>query len=293
MEHKKLQELVNKVFTDAFVHTPLTKRLEDIEGECRELVKFTDLSNLKEEAGDLLASLIQLCNESGWDISDLLKENEAKINRRMLQYKGMGRKANIAILGGAFNPVTTGHINVAQLVLNASRWADEVWLMPCYQHMDGKNMTSPEQRMDMLNEAVKVDGRIKVSDYEVKHQLHGETYHMLNKLIHDKEYEHCRFGFIIGQDRADTIDNWYNSNELLKMDVSFIVVPRVGFDRDPKVNWYLQHPNIYIADEGDVPYEISSSIVRDLIKTDNVNGISKYINNNVYEYINKNNLYLK
>lgn len=57
MEHKKIQEKVNNLFTEAFVHTPLTKRLEDIFGECRELCNYTDLKNLKEETGDLLASL--------------------------------------------------------------------------------------------------------------------------------------------------------------------------------------------------------------------------------------------
>lgn len=289
MEHKDIQKQVNYLFTEAFVHTPLSVRLSDIENKSRELVKA---NKLKEDTGDLLASLIQLCNESGWDIVDLLNENKSKIERRMVQYKSMGRKTNVAILGGAYNPVTLGHIKIAQLVLNASKWADEVWMMPCYQHMDGKNMTSPEQRLDMLKEAVKVDGRIKVSDYEIKHKLHGETYHMLNKITHDNDYEHYNFAFVIGQDRADTIDTWYNSEELLKMDVSYIVVPRVGIDRDPNITWYLQQPNIYIAADGGMNYEISSSIVRDCIKTNNVSEINKYVDDNVYKYIKEKGLFI-
>ena len=188
MDHKKLQEIVNNVYVEAFVHTSLTKRLDDIAGECRELCNYTNLKNLKEEAGDLLSSLTQLCNESGWDIADLIKENEAKIRKRMLQYKGRGRKTQVAILGGAFNPCTVGHIKLAELVLNVSKWADEVWLCPAYQHMDGKIMESPEHRLEMLRLATQNDGRIKVCDYEIKNQMHGETYHFLNKIIHDKEY---------------------------------------------------------------------------------------------------------
>lgn len=57
MEHKEIQKKVNELFVEAFVHTPLTKRLEDIFGECRELCNYTDLKNLKEETRDLLASL--------------------------------------------------------------------------------------------------------------------------------------------------------------------------------------------------------------------------------------------
>jgi len=266
MDHKKIQKDVNDLFTEAFVHTPLTKRLQDIEGECREVCNFTNLTNLREETGDLLASIIQLCSESGWDIEEILAENNAKIKSRMLQYKSLGRKTQVAILGGAFNPVTKGHIDLAKLVLNASKWADEVWFMPSYNHLDGKVMVAPEHRLAMLQEAVKNDGRLKVSDYEIKHEMGGETYHLLNKMIHDPEYkDKYRFAFIIGQDRADTIETWYNSDELLKMDVPFIIAPRAGIDKDPKVNWYLQKPHMYLANDNidDVIMPTSSTEARE------------------------------
>jgi nicotinate (nicotinamide) nucleotide adenylyltransferase len=294
MEHKELQEIVNKVFLEAFVHTSLTKRLEDISGECRELCNYTDLTNLKEEAGDLLASLIQLCNESGWDISELVKSNEAKIRRRMLQYKGRGRKTQVAILGGAFDCCTKAHIGIANLVLKASKWADEVWMMPAFQHMDGKQMLSSEHRIKMLKIAASNDGRIKVCDYEIKHQLHGETYHMLNKLIHDKEYENYRFSFVMGIDRANTIKDWYNFEELLKMDVPFIVVPRNGVKRDECVKWYLQSPHIYIHDEEKfhIP-AVSSTMARNILKEKNPSKdkLKEILDEKVIDYILKNNLY--
>jgi len=294
MDHKKLQDIVNKVFLEAFVHTPLTKRLDDISSECRELCNYTDLTNLKEEAGDLLASLIQLCNESEWDISELIKNNEAKIRRRMLQYKGRGRKTQVAILGGAFDCCTKAHIEIAQLVLKASKWADEVWLCPAFQHMDGKKMVSPEHRLEMLKLASENDGRIKVFDYEIKNQLHGETQFFLNKLIHDKEYENFRFGFIIGQDRCNSINSWYNSEELLKMDVSFIVVPRNGVKRDEWINWYLQPPHIYIQDENNNSISaVSSTMARNILKEKNPSKekLKEILDEKVIDYIFKNNLY--
>jgi nicotinate-nucleotide adenylyltransferase len=296
MEHKELQKKVNNLFVEAFVHTPLTKRLEDIFGECRELCNYTDLKNLKEETGDLLASLIQLCNESGWDVEELLKSNEEKIRKRMTQYKAMGRKTQVAILGGAFNPVTKGHIELAQFVLKTSRWADEVWLCPSYGHMDNKKMEPANHRLEMLKLASEHDGRIKVFDYEIKHELGGETYHFLNKLIHDPDYENYRFAFIVGIDRANTISSWYNSNELLKMDVPFIVTPRSGYKRDESVNWYLNYPHIYIQDEGNFPVmNVSSTRVRDLIgfRGDVVNkyGLDELVGTKVTNYIVENELY--
>ena len=303
MDHKEIQRVVNDVFEEAFVHTPLTKRLEDISKECQELCNYTDLKNLKEEAGDLLASLIQLCNESGWDVSEIIKSNEEKIQRRMLQYKGRGRKTQVAILGGAFDPCTLAHIEIVELVLKASRWADEVWLMPAYQHMDGKQMAPPEHRLEMLKLAVQNDGRIKVCDYEIKHQLHGETFHLLNKLIHDKEYENYRFAFIIGIDRANTITDWYNSDELLKLDVPFVVIPRQGIARDVTVNWYLTRPHIYIQDEGNdcLISKVSSTQARNLLYPRKSYGgehwsaankaLLRIVNQSVLDYIYKNDLY--
>ena len=52
----------------------------------------------------------------------------------------------VGIIGGAFNPPTFGHIRMAQV---AREYVDEVWLQPCFNHMYGKNMVSPQQRLDM------------------------------------------------------------------------------------------------------------------------------------------------
>lgn len=192
MDSKKIQEKIQETFIKAFGNTPLSKRLEDIEGEARELCKFTDINNLKEETGDLLSTTIMLANEAGWDIDELIQNTLNKIERRLDQYKTLGRKNNIAILGGAFNPITIGHIETAKTVLNVSRWADEVWLMPANKHMHGKDILPFEQRYEMCKLACQTDGRIKVSDYEYVNNLQGETYHLLNMMLHDDKFENNR-----------------------------------------------------------------------------------------------------
>lgn len=290
MDHKEIQNKVNDVFTEAFVHTPLTARLKDIDGECRELCNYTNVSNLKEEAGDLLGTLIQLCNESGWDIADLIFENEQKIRRRMLQYKGRGRKTNVAILGGAFDPVTKSHVELAQFILNVSKWADEVWIMPAFQHMDGKKMQDWDDRIEMLELATKHDGRIKISSYEKDLNLHGETYHMLNNITHDKDFENYRFAFIIGQDRANTIEDWYNSDELLAMDIPFIVAPRKGCERKDGVDWFLKSPHIYIEKEGNIK-DFSSTKFRDSYKDGDMKTAQEIVYEGVFDYIKAKKLY--
>ena len=125
-----IQKKVDDIYKEAFIKTPLTMRLKDIEKEFKELINYTDNENLVEEASDLLGTVVQLHNELGISVEDSLKRNIEKITRRLPQYKSYGRKINVAILGGAFNPPTKAHIQAAQFVLNTSRWADEVWLMP-------------------------------------------------------------------------------------------------------------------------------------------------------------------
>lgn len=297
METNKLQKLINDTYKDNFGYTPLSERLNDIQKEFFELMKWSDIHNLKEETGDLLSSLIQLCNESGWTIDELIKDNLEKINSRTLQYKSLGRKLKVAIFGGAFNPITLGHIQTAQFVLNTSREFDEVWLMPSFKHMYNKNMVSPEHRLNMCEIASKVDGRIKVFPYEIDNQLSGSTYNFVKRLKEEKKLtEKHNFSLIIGMDNANTFDKWVNYNELDRL-IQFVVIPRTGIKRDESVNWYLNYPHIYLKDENKI-LEVSSTLVRKELEVfydtngKNYKLLLKYLDKNVLEYIINNKLYL-
>ena len=292
MDTRELQNKVKETFETHFAYTPLTERLKDIERESEELRKWLDIRNLREETGDLLASLIQLCNESGWDITDLIEENKKKIEKRALQYKTLGRKTKVAILGGAFNPITRGHIQLAQFVLNSTREFDEVWLMPAYHHMYNKDMVSGEDRLEMCRIAAKVDGRIKVFDYEIKNQLAGETYNLCKRLKQDEELnDKYNFSMIIGLDNANTFDKWVNYEELERM-VRFVVVPRKGYERDEKVNWYLEKPHIYLGGDTNI-IEVSSTMIRKMLREYNIKVAEIYLDIEVLTYILEKNLYVK
>lgn len=290
MDIKELQFKVKETFDYHFGYTPLNERIKDIQKEFFELMKWQDINNIKEETGDLLASLIQLCNESGWDIQELIENNISKIKKRELQYRSLGRKFNIAILGGAFNPITKGHIQLAQFVLNTSNEFDEVWLMPAYKHIFNKDMVSPEHRLEMCKIASKIDGRIKVFDFEIKNKLSGETYNLFKRLKQDEKLNNkYKFSMIIGLDNANNFHKWVNFEELERM-VRFIVVPRKGYDRDINVNWYLEKPHIFLKNDCDI-IEISSTTVRKILKNEKIDDIEKYLSLDVIKYVEKNNLY--
>lgn len=290
MENKELQQQINETFVEHFGETPFDERIKDIQGEFFELMKWTNLTNLKEETGHLLTSLIQLCNESGWSSEEMIIETLNTIKGRAEQYKTLGRKKNIAILGGAFNPIHLGHIQLAQFVLNAAKIYDEVWLMPAYNHKDGKEMVSPEHRLAMCELAAKVDKRIKVFDYEIQNKLAGETYYFIKKLKTEKQLlEKYRFAMILGIDNANNFDTWVNFEELEKM-AKFIVVKRKGVERNYDVDWYLQKPHVFLNCETPI-IDVSSTQIREMITNTNFHGIDQYMDENVLKYIKENNIY--
>lgn len=289
MKVKDLQKLVDDKFREHFGYSSLNERLSDIQNEFFELMKWQDVNNLKEETGDLLASLIKLCAESGWNYEELVLETLNKIDSRADQYKTLGRKTKVAILGLAGNPIHKGHIQLAQFVLNTSGKFDEVWLMPAYNHMYNKDMVSAEHRLKMCEIAAKCDNRIKVFDYEIRNKLKGETYYFFKRLKEEKELtEKYQFAMIIGLDNANTFNKWVNFEELERL-AQFVIVPRKGIERDLSVNWYLQKPHIFLNGETQI-IEASSTLIRDLLNSKS-SEVLNYLDKDVYNYIVENNLY--
>jgi len=289
-----LMDEIDNIFNNTFSRTPLGQRLEDISKQVTELTRYTDLRKLKEKAGDSLISLLMLFNESGFSVNEAISKSLEKIESRS-QYKSLGRKKNVAILGGAFNPITEGHLKTAQLVLNVSKFYDEVWLMPCDQHMYNKELVDAKHRFNMCNIVAGYDGRIKTFSFELENKLAGETYHTFKKIMESEYVEEHDFSLIMGMDNANTFHQWYNYKELEKL-VRMVVVPRAGEKRDEKVNWYLKEPHIFLQPEGknQIP-EISSTQIREWLKEDYYRipflQLQKNLNSEVLNYIVKNNLY--
>lgn len=290
MHHTEIQAQVKETFENAFGRTPLKLRLEDILGEAIELSRYTDIANMRSEAGNLLASLIQLLNENGWDMADLVNENREKIESREDQYKTLGRKLKVAILGGAFDPIHDGHVKVAQAVLDTSKTFDEVWLMPCFRHMNNKGMAPAEHRLEMCRIAARADGRIKVFDFEISNKLSGETFNTVTRLLEtemaDKEIS---FSWIIGLDNANTFGSWVNYEHLERL-IRFVVVSRRGIERDPAVDWFLKSPHIFIDYSGDLP-DISSTQLRESIGSTTFPGMVGNMDYNVKMHIVNHGLY--
>jgi nicotinate-nucleotide adenylyltransferase len=199
-------------------------------------------------------------------------------------------KINVAILGGAFNPVTRGHIQAALFVLEAGKIFDEVWLMPCFKHIYSKKMAGAEHRLVMCELAAADHMRVKIFDYEIKKKFEKGTYYLMKDLLNENFVRNrYTFSLIIGQDNANTFDHWVQHEALRKL-IRFVVVPRQGIEADPDIDWYLHSPHIYL--EADKPVmKVSSTQVRELIKKRMYSEAGRLLNPGVLEYIKTYRLY--
>ena len=295
MTTTELQQKVRACFKEHFGETPLKRRLKDILDECLEVYRAPDNAHLEEELGDLLAAAIMCAEEQGWSAEELVLATLDKIYGRSDQYKSLGRKINIALLGGAFNPVTLGHIDLAQYVLDTTDKFDEVWLMPCHEHMYGKEMASYADRLAMVEMACGFDGRIKPFNYEIRIKHTGSTYELVQKLLAEEMAKNTyTFHFIIGMDNANEFyEKWANPAELERL-IPFVIVPRQGYERNSEVDWYLKPPHIYLGSSERQIMESDSTMVRELTKQTYVGAeeqLAALINPDVLRYMKTQKLY--
>lgn len=287
----QIQHDIDQVFSESFGETPLQERIADICRESDEVRRAGTLKAMKTEVGQLLCSCLQFCTEVGVsNAEELIRETLKEIESRQQQYKALGRKVKVALFGGAFDPITAGHIQVAKHVLDNAVEFDEVWIVPCWQHLYGKKMADAEHRLAMVELACKCDGRLKVCDYEVKHQLAGETYHFVKRLMAE-QYANKRYNFsyIIGQDNANSFDRWYNFSYLEKA-IRFVVVPRAGIEPDTKAQWYRNGFHIALPPCPDL-VQISSTKVRELVFRSMYDEAKKFLDPKVHDYIMEHKLY--
>ena len=165
----------------------------------------------------------------------------------------------VAIFGGAFNPITLGHLRVAKVLME--RLPDfEIWLSPTYESTLNKSMLDPKHRIEMCKLVAQKFPNIKVFDYEIHHKLSSGTLAFYKKLKSETKYNDYDFYFVIGMDQANNINKWVNYIVLINA-VKFIVVPREGEKEKISSSWYKRSNHIFI-DKPD-QRKISSTVIRE------------------------------
>ena len=193
----------------------------------------------------------------------------------------------IGIFGGSFNPPHKMHVNMAQQLIN-KHYVDKIIYVPTGSKYKYKNnLIADEYRYKMLDIICKKNKNMEVSNYELKDKV-VYTYQTLdyfrNKYSKDEIY------FICGTDNLTYMDKWENG-EFILGNYKILVIKRETDSYETiikRLNKYKD--NIILTDV--LPYKISSTIIREMIKN-NSKDINKYLDNDVYKYIKKNKLYLE
>jgi len=198
--------------------------------------------------------------------------------------------SRIGILGGTFNPIHNGHIQMAKYSHDAAK-LDKVILMPTFvpPHKESTNLVSCEHRLNMCKLACLNLPYAEVSDFEIKLEGKSYTYRTLELLkSHNKNYE---FFFIVGADMFLSMQNWKNPEIIFEL-ATVIAIPR---DED-SVSELKEHYNNVLKKMGakaivlkDSVLTVSSTYIRDNI--DNQSALQSLIDSRVYNYIKENNLY--
>ena len=216
-------------------------------------------------------------------------------------------KRDIAILGGTFNPVHIGHLDMINYLVD-NYIVDEVWVLPSYisPHKNVDGIVSFEDRVNMLRIATDGIKRTLINTFEKElyesNTLNVDrtyTYEVLEAL--KKKYLNSRFHFVVGFDSIKQINEWHRYKELIR-DYWFYIFDRKDdefSDRSRKIT-YLDNLGrnygikfVYELLDAKIT-DISSSEIRSYLKdiNANINILSKYLHKGVLKYIIDNKLYV-
>lgn len=122
----------------------------------------------------------------------------------------------IGLYGGTFDPVHTGHIEIAERAY-AQYGFPKVLMIPANNPWlkKGTNVSAFEHRLMMLQIAVEGRQGLEVSDIEGRRE--GPTYTIDTVKQLQQEYPSCELTLLVGQDSVQTMPRWHRAEELLSL----------------------------------------------------------------------------
>tara|TARA_Y100000748_G_scaffold243748_1_gene207996 strand:+ start:387 stop:971 length:585 start_codon:yes stop_codon:yes gene_type:complete len=192
----------------------------------------------------------------------------------------------VCLFGGTFDPPHLGHLIVAQTIFEAENF-DQIVFVPAYQppHKNGMKISPVDQRLEMLNIAIKENPNFIISDLEIERK--GLSYSIDTIMDYKKQnnLNSNELFYLMGSDSLRQFKKWKNPKMIID-ESRVIVAIRPGFRPSDIPNWILA--KIQFAS---IPrIEISSTTIRERWISDKT--IRYMVTESVWQYINKNKLYL-
>lgn len=279
MDTKQLQQAVRRSHDKHFARTSPRERLRDLREQVADLVHLEDPSKLPKEVGEAAWSLLQLCNEQGLDLAEVVQGAIDGLDRRV-------RGKKVALIGLSGNPITNAHLTIGLEIL-ALTDVDEAWYLLVGEHAWGKKLMPAEDRLEMIRLATAHYPRLKVCDFEVVHgpeiyKQSRETSHMLREhfLPAHPGYE---FAWVMGSDVAQTFDRWGGAAWIAEH-LRVFIIHRLGYDFDKANSPLADAKHVYLRDNI-VTSNISSTLVRERGRTYEHEKLVALVPEVVWEYL--------
>lgn len=213
----------------------------------------------------------------------------------------MSIEKRLGILGGTFDPVHLGHLQIAQHIWRTLN-LESIRFIPCYRPaLRPMPLASGHDRLEMLHLALQEFPHFLVDDREIRRQGYSYTIDTLKSLKTD--YPQHALYFILGKDAYASFTKWRCWQDILTL-AHLIVVHRAEtekIDSIPPSSLLSQHTassiqTLFSTNAGKIffltiePIPISASLIRNLLSQHK--NAHEFLHPAVEHYIQQKGLYL-
>jgi len=204
------------------------------------------------------------------------------------------KRKRVGILGGSFNPIHNGHLNIAQKAMDQF-FLDEIWFMPAWTQplKQGITVTPGVHRKEMIRLAIEKHPGFSICTYELDKKGISYTCETLQAFC--SLYPETDFFFIMGADSVNTFDHWKHP-EIICQCVVLLVACRHQQGKEDQI-LYEQAEQLKSKYQArieflDTPfYDISSTQIRSFVQNNTAYPDQDILPDKVLQYINNNGLY--
>lgn len=151
-------------------------------------------------------------------------------------------KKNFGLLGGSFNPIHCGHIEIAKHVLNFFNM-EKIFFVPAnispFKNSDME--TNKYHRFEMLKLALKKYPEFLISDFELKKK--GRSFTIDTIRFFKEKYPNYNLYLIMGEDSFASIKDWNSYKEIFSL-VNIIVYPRESYNFENTIKLFKNFKKI-------------------------------------------------
>lgn len=134
---------------------------------------------------------------------------------------------HIGLMGGSFNPIHLGHLNMGRAALDSGLVEQVLYLPSGNPPHKRAGLEDKQHRLAMARLAVEHESGMDVCTEEIDRE--GVIYTVDTLTILHGKMPDCRFHYLIGADTLCVLHTWRRAQDVIKL-CAFLVVMRPGED---------------------------------------------------------------